>query len=111
MARLTVLLLSLLLSTVSFARDWSGFSSVSKLQIYDGAVISFVLSENNIKTDDCQTNNQLFIVDVNALTYPDFTLSMLLAAQTADIRIQVLPSPGGACSSGGAHIGSIVYEN
>jgi len=111
MARLTILLVSLLLSTASFARDWSGFSSVSNLQIYDGAMISFALADNTIQTDTCQTNNQIFYVDMANLTYPDFTLSMLLAAQTADMRVRVLPTAGGSCVSGGAMIGSVVFEN
>ena len=111
MARLTMLLILVLLSTSSFARDWSGFSSVSNLQIYDGTMISFALSDNTIQTDTCQTNNQIFYVDMASLNYPDFTLSMLLAAQTAGMRIRVLPSTGGSCLSGGAMIGSVVYEN
>ena len=110
MTRMTACLVLLLLSTASYARDWSGFSRVSNLQIYDGNLISFAMPDNAIQTDACQTNNQIFYVDMASLTHPDFLLSMLLTAQAGEMRVRVLPSPSGNCLSGGATIATVIFE-
>jgi hypothetical protein len=111
MHKLIVVLVGVILSTGVSARDWSSYSKVSHLKIYDGNVISFNLLENTIKTDTCHDNLQYFILDMKNLLRPDFVASMILTAQATGERIRVLPSTSGTCISGGALIGSITFQN
>lgn len=111
MSRLTILLLSLLLSTVSFAREWSQYGVVSQLELYDGNTLSFVIQANNIETVSCHSNQQKFILDVDNLAKPDTGIALLIAAHAAGSVIRVLPSYPDACIGGSAKISTISFQD
>lgn len=111
MIRIAMIVAMTLLSTTSFARDWSSFSRVSSVQIFDGNLVSFYLTENSSQVLNCQSDLQYFVVDMPSLTYPDTMVAMLLKAHSENIRVAVLPTSGGNCIDGGAFITTLKLED
>lgn len=81
------------------------------MEIYDGNTMSFLLPLNGKQTEGCQSNLQKFVFDTNNFVRPDAGISMLLAAQTAGVKIRVLPSQSGTCVDGAPLISTIVFED